>query len=72
MSGRPYSLATPLGRMLHARHLRVLDLCEATGIDKWAINDYLHARTVPTPARLAAICTALQCDPSEILEGAYS
>ena len=57
---------TPLGRAITRRGIKVRDLSDATGIDLWRLNDYIHMRTRPDPVSLAKLCHAIGCQPHDI------
>lgn len=65
--GRPYSLATPIGRRCKELHWEANDLCAKTGIYVRQMTDILAGRRQPSDRQLAAIAEALECDPEDLL-----
>lgn len=61
-----FPLATPLGRLMAARNITIVQLCAATGLNDKTIRNYLAGRRQPDHAELVRLARALRVPPSRI------
>ena len=64
--GRPVSTATPLGRMIRARGLRVGDVAALSGMSERKLSDYVRGVKPVRPLDMVYLCRALNCQPDEL------
>lgn len=58
---------TPLGAMIQARGVLVIDVVRATGIHPRTMTEYIAERKRPHVQHLISLCVYLDCDPDQIL-----
>ena len=56
-----------LKKVMDARNMKAVELCEKTGIPKGAVSYYLNGKTVPKADRLYLICKALDVSEAWLL-----
>lgn len=63
---RTYPRDTPLAKRMEVLGFQVGELAEMTGINRWRLNDYLHARRRISPSDVMKLSQALSCEPETI------
>lgn len=54
--------------LLQYKCMSAADLSKATGVSANSISAIVNGKSTPRPATLQKICTALDCEPQDILQ----
>lgn len=63
---RTYPRDTPLAKRMEVLGFQVNELSAVTGINRWRLNDYLHARRRISTSDMFKLTAALSCEPETI------
>jgi transcriptional regulator with XRE-family HTH domain len=67
-SGHPLTQGTKLADRIQALGYTMQDVADATGVDRWRINDFLNRRKKPVPTVLRRFADFLECEPETLVD----